>query len=151
MLDRRNVDYNKNEVDKMAKWTVLNEIMYVSFYVMRRENKYDPNLFPDLPTYEPAMTYDEWVSGENKPPVKKKINEFENKFISRDEKFVKKEIKKAELTPGEKYKKLQDKLIELEQGIQKMESVNATMEKRIKDEESEVERLENKLKEVLAE
>ena len=151
MLDRRNVDYNKNEVDKMAKWTVLNEIMYVSFYVMRRENKYDPNLFPDLPTYEPAMTYDEWVSGENKPPVKKKINEFESKFISRDEKFVKKEIKKAELTPGEKYKKLQDKLIELEQGIQKLESVNATMEKRIKEEESEVERLENKLKEVLAE
>ena len=151
MLDRRNVDFKKNEVDKMAKWTVLNEIMYVSFYVMRRENKYDPNLFPDLPTYEPAMTYDEWVSGENKPPVKKKISEFENKFISRDEKFVKKEIKKAELTPGEKYKKLQDKLIELEQGIQKMESVNATMEKRIKDEESEVERLENKLKEVLAE
>jgi coronin-1B/1C/6 len=151
MLDRRNVDYKKNEVDKMAKWTVLNEIMYVSFYVMRRENKYDPNLFPDLPTYEPAMTYDEWVSGENKPPVKKKINEFENKFISRDEKFVKKEIKKAELTPGEKYKKLQDKLIELEHGIQKMESVNATMEKRIKEEESEVERLENKLKEVLDE
>ena len=42
MIDRRNVDFNKNEVDKMAKWTVNNEIYYVSFYVMRRETVYVP-------------------------------------------------------------------------------------------------------------
>ena len=33
MIDRKYVDFNKNEVDKMAKWTVNNEIYYVSFYV----------------------------------------------------------------------------------------------------------------------
>ena len=32
MIDRKYVDFNKNEVDKMAKWTVNNEIFYVSFY-----------------------------------------------------------------------------------------------------------------------
>ena len=30
MVDRKYVDFNKNEVDKMAKWTVNNEIYYVS-------------------------------------------------------------------------------------------------------------------------
>ena len=97
------------------------------------------------------MTYEEWTSGENKPQVKKEITEIENKFITRDDKFIKKEIKKAELTPGEKYKKLQDKLIELEQGIQKLEAVNVTMRKRIKEEQADVDRLEEKVKEVLAE
>jgi hypothetical protein len=46
---------------------------------------------------------------------------------------------------------LQDKLIELEQGIQKLESVNVTMRKRIKEEQADVDRLEEKVKEVLAE
>jgi coronin-1B/1C/6 len=151
MIDRRYVNYNKNELDRMAKWTVFNEIMYVSFYILKREIKYEPALYPQLPTYEPAMTYDEWIKGENKPQTKKEITQFENKFITRDDKFVKKEKKKAELTPAEKYKKLQDKLIELEQGIQKLESVNVTMRKRIKEEQADVDRLEEKVKEVLAE
>ena len=151
MIDRRNVDYNKNELDRMAKWTVFNEIMYVSFYILRREIKYEPSLYPHLPTYDPAMTYDEWINGENKPPVKKEITQFENKFITRDDKFIKKEIKKAELTPAEKYKKLQDKLIELEQGIQKLEVVNVNLRKKIKEEQADVDRLEEKVKEVLDE
>jgi WD40 repeat protein len=151
MIDRRYVDYNKNEIDRMVKWTASNEIMYVSFYVLKRNVRYEPSLYPHLITYDPTMTYDEWISGENKTPVTKEINQFEDKFYTRDDKFVKKEIEKVELTPQEKYKKLQDKLIELEQGIQKLEGVNAGIEKRIKDEESEVERLEKKLAEVLAE
>ena len=132
MIDRRNVDYKKNELDRMAKWTVFNEIMYVSFYVLRRQVKYEPSLYPHLPSYDPAMTYDEWTRGENKPQTKK-------------------ETRKAEITPGEKYKKLQDKLIELEQGIQKLEGVNVTIRKRIKEEKEDVNRLEEKLNEVLAE
>ena len=123
----------------------------VIFYVLKRNVRYEPSLYPHLITYDPTMTYDEWTSGENKTPVTKEINQFEDKFYTRDDKFVKKEIEKVELTPQEKYKKLQDKLIELEQGIQKLEGVNAGIEKRIKDEESEVERLEQKLAEVLAE
>ena len=151
MIDRRNVNYNINEIDRMAKWNVFNEIMYVSFYVLRREVKYEPSLYPHLPEYEPAMTYEEWANGENKPQVKKEITQFENKFITRDDKFIKKEIKKAELTPGEKYKKLQDKLIEIEQGIQKLEATNVTIRKKIKEEQADVDRLEEKVKEVLAE
>ncbi len=97
------------------------------------------------------MTYEEWTSGENKPQNKLEINQFENKFITRDDKFEKKEKVKDELAPPEKYKKLQDKLIELEQGIQKLEAVNVTMRKRIKEEQADVDRLEEKVKEVLAE
>ena len=151
MIDRRNVNYNINEIDKMAKWTANNEIFYVSFYVLRRVEKYEPDLYPHLPTYEPSMTYDEWISGENKQPEKKEIHKFENKFITRDDKFEKKEKIKVELAPPEKYKKLQDKLIELEHGIQKLEAVNVGIKKRIKDEQLEIEKLEHRLTEVLAE
>ena len=97
------------------------------------------------------MTYDEWISGENKQPEKIEINKFENKFITRDDKFEKKENVKAELAPPEKYKKLQDKLIELEHGIQKLEAVNMGIKKKIKDEQLEIEKLEHRITEVLTE
>ena len=151
MIDRRNVNYNKNEIDKMAKWTANNEIFFVSFYVLRRVERYEPGLYPYLPTYEPSMTYDEWISGENKQPEKIEINKFENKFITRDDKFEKKEKVKDELAPPEKYKKLQDKLIELELGIQKLEADNMGIKKKIKDEQIEIEKLEHRITEVLAE
>ena len=138
--------------DKMAKWTVNNEIYYVSFYVMRRDPKYIPELFPHIPVSNPSMTFEEWKSGENKPLERKEICEFDkNEFITRDDKFEKKEVAKAEITPGEKYKNLEHKLIELEQGIQKLVGGNNILRKRIEDEEAEVEKLENMLKEVNAE
>ena len=152
MIDRKNVDFNKNEVDKMAKWTVNNEIYYVSFYLMRREAKYIPELFPHIPTSNPSMTFEEWKSGENKPLERKEITEFDkNEFITRDDKFEKKELVQAEMTPGEKYKNLQNKLIELEQGIQKLEAVNVNLRKKIQEEEADIERLENKVNEIKAE
>ena len=40
-----------------------------------------------------------------------------------------KEVAKAEITPGEKYKNLEHKLIELEQGIQKLVGGNNILRK----------------------
>ena len=98
------------------------------------------------------MNFEQWKSGENIPVQRKEITEFDkNEFITRDDKFEKREQFKTEITPGEKYKNLQNKLIELEHGIQKMEAVNVTLRKKIEDEEQEIERLENKVKEVMAE
>ena len=57
----------------------------------------------------------------------------------------------AEITPGEKYKNLQNKLIELEHGIQKIGATNITLKKKIEEEMQDIERLENKVKEVMAE
>lgn len=152
MIDRKNVDFNKNEVDKMAKWTVGGEIYYVSFYVLRRENQYVPDLFPHIPTPYPSMSFEEWKSGENKPLSRKEITEFDkNEFITRDDKFEKKELVKAEITPGERYKNLQNKLIELEQGIQKVQAGNLILRKKIQEEEADVERLQNKVDEIMAE
>ena len=152
MFDRKNVDFNKNEVDKMAKWTMNNEIYFVSYYVMRREAKYLPELFPQIPVPNPSMSFEEWKSGENKPLETKEITEFDrNEFITRDDKFEKRESAKADITPGEKYKNLQNKLIELEQGIQNLTSTNTNLRKKIEEEEAEVERLENKVKEIMAE
>ena len=80
MIDRRYVNYNKNELDRMAKWTVFNEIMYVSFYILKREIKYEPALYPQLPTYEPAMTYDEWIK-KVRPSLTNRINLYSNNEI----------------------------------------------------------------------
>ena len=55
------------------------------------------------------------------------------------------------MTPGEKYKNLQNKLIELEHGIQKLEAVNVNLRKKIQEEEADIERLENKVNEIKAE
>ena len=152
MIDRKYVDFNKNEVDKMAKWTVNNEIYYVSFYVMRRKVEYVPDLFPHIPIPKPSMTFEEWKNGENKPLERKEICEFDkNEFITSDDKFEKREVVKADITPGEKYKNLQNKLIELEQGIQKLEGVNSNLRKKIQEEEADIERLESKANEIMAE
>ena len=152
MMDRRYVNYNKNEVDKMARWSAKNEINYVSFTVMRRDEIYEPSLFPHLMGYESSMTNEEWFKGGNKEQIRKEIIEFKKTdFIKRDNNFEKMEAKKAELSPAEKFKKLENKLIELEYAIQKQEGINMNIEKLIQDEEKEVERLEQRLKEVLAE
>ena len=42
---------------------------------------------------EAALTYDQWVGGENAEPVKKDIETIENKFVSKVEEFVKQDIK----------------------------------------------------------
>ena len=98
------------------------------------------------------MTFEEWKSGENKPLERKEITEFDkNEFITRDDKFEKKELVQAEMTPGEKYKNLQNKLIELEHRIQKLEAVNVNLRKKIQEEEADIERLENKVNEIKAE
>ena len=136
----------------MAKWTVNNEIYYVSFYIMRRETKYVPDLFPHLPIPSPSMTFEEWKNGENKPAETKEICEFnKNEFITRDDKFEKKEKNKVEIIPGEKYKNLENKLIELKHGIQKLEGINSNLRKKIQEEEADIEKLENKVNEVMAE
>ena len=152
MVDRRNVDFNKNEVDKMAKWTVNNEIFYVSFFVMRRNPKYIPELFPHVPITSPSMTFEEWKSGENKPLERKEICEYDkNEFITKENKFEKKEITKAEITPAEKYKNLEKKLIELEQNIHNLEAGNDILKKKIGEEEAELQKLENQLSEITGE
>ena len=87
-LDRRFVDYNKNEIDRFIKFS-KGFVYYVSFRIPRKVDIFDPELFPDVACGEPAQTFDEWAGGETKEPVKKKINEISNDFVSGENNFSK--------------------------------------------------------------
>lgn len=149
MFDRKSVDYNKCEIDKFAKVTPNNEILYVSFYVFRRIYQYDPILYPLIPCGKPAMTYDEWINGQNKEPILEEISKIDNKFITRNDLFIKKEIEKIELRPEEQIKQLENKILGLEVGINQLTISNSTLQEKIENEEMRTKAVEKKIAKLL--
>lgn len=87
---KRSMNYNKCEIARFAKLT-NNSIEYVSMYFPKRNEGYDPNVYPDCFAGEPALGVEEWIKGENKDPVRKNITTLENKWnISTEMTFEKK-------------------------------------------------------------
>jgi coronin-1B/1C/6 len=131
MWDRRCMDYNKNEIDRFARYVNSQKVYYVSFTIPRRNPGFDPTLYPPVETGEAALTYDQWISGEKAEPIKKEINTIENKFVSKVETFVKQEVKVVEKTPEEKVKELEGKLAELSVKYNQLEEENAKLKKEL--------------------
>ncbi len=87
---KRTMNYNKCEITRFAKLT-SNTIEYLSFYVPKRNQGYDSSIYPECIVGEPCLTWDEWVGGANKEPVKKDITTLENKWnVESEMKFEKK-------------------------------------------------------------
>ena len=99
MFERKCLDYNKNEIDRFARYVNSQKVYYISFTIPRRNPGFDPTLYPPVETGEAALTFEQWTAGENAEPIKKEINTIENKFVSKVEVFVKQEVKKVEKTP----------------------------------------------------
>ena len=132
MWERKCLDYNKNEIDRFARYVNSQKVYYVSFTIPRRNPGFDPTLYPPVETGEAALTYDQWIAGENAEPIKKEINTIENKFVSKVETFVKKEEKKVEeKKPEEKIKELEDKLAELTFKYSQLEQENENLKKEL--------------------
>ena len=131
MFERKCLDYNKNEVDRFARYVNSQKVYYVSFTIPRRNPGFDSTLYPPVECGEAALTYDQWVGGENAEPVKKEINTIENKFVSKVEVFVKQEVKKVEKTPEEKVNELEGKLAELSVKLNQLEEENAKLKKEL--------------------
>ena len=131
MWDRKCMDYNKNEIDRFARYVNSQKVYYVSFTIPRRNPGFDPTLYPPVETGEAALTYDQWIAGEKAEPIKKEINTIENKFVSKVETFVKKEVKVAEKTPEEKVKELEGKLAELSVKYNQLEEENTKLKKEL--------------------
>ena len=93
MFERKCLDYNKNEIDRFARYVNSQKVYYVSFTIPRRNPGFDLTLFPPVECGEAALTYEQWVAGENAEPIKKEINTIENKFVSIVEVFQKQEVK----------------------------------------------------------
>ena len=131
MFERKCLDYNKNEIDRFARYVNSQKVYYISFTIPRRNPGFDPTLYPPVETGEAALTFEQWTAGENAEPIKKEINTIENKFVSKVDVFVKQEVKKVEKTPDEKVKELEGKLAELSVKLNQLEEENAKLKKEL--------------------
>jgi coronin-1B/1C/6 len=131
MFERKCLDYNKLEVDRFARYVNSHKVFYVSYTIARRNPGYDPTLYPPVECGEAALTYEQWIGGETAEPIKKEINTIENKFVSKVENFVKKEVKVEAKSPDAKVKELEGKIAEMSVKINQLTEENAKLRKQI--------------------
>lgn len=62
---KRFVDVKSNEVLKCYKTVIDQTIEPVSFYVPRRSEEFQDDIYPDAPSDQPALTAEEWRSGKD--------------------------------------------------------------------------------------
>ena len=115
MFPKKTMDYNKCEVARFAK-VVGKEIMYLGFFVPRRNPGYDSSLYPPVYTGEPAITTDEWMGGANKDPIVKEINTIENKWVSEPMKLGQELEFEIEAIDAEKVAEIQEMAIDITKG-----------------------------------
>ena len=139
-FDRKCLDYNKCEIDRFARYVNSQKVYYISYSIARRNPGFDKTLYPPVECGEAALTYDQWVGGENAEPVKKDIETIENKFVSKAEEFVKQDTKVESKEGGDdKVKELEGKVAELEAKIKALEEENANLKKQLEGNEAKPE------------
>ena len=69
LFDRKSLDFNKNEIDRFARYTSNKNIYYVSFYPDHSSRGND-NIYHPIECGEPALTYDEWIQNKNAEPIR---------------------------------------------------------------------------------
>ncbi len=135
MWDRKYMNYNRNEVDRFARYVNSQKVYYISFTIPRRNPGYDPTLFPPVDTNEAVLTFDQWTAGENGEPVKKDITTIENKFLSKVETggAPQQEVKSAGNSDDDKVKELEAKLAEMTAKLKSLEEENAQLKKELEE------------------
>ena len=132
MFERKCLDYNRNEIDRFARYVNSQKVYYVSFTIARRNPGFDHTLFPPVSSGEPTLSYDQWAGGENGEPIKKEINTIENKFVSKVENFVKQEVKQETSKSSEdKIKELEAKLAEMQSKLAQVTEENTNLKKEL--------------------
>jgi WD40 repeat protein len=86
---KRAMNYNRLEIARFAR-AYSNNLDYVSFYYPKRTEGYDESVYPECFAGEPALSVEEWLKGENRKPVKKKITSLENNWSASVQTFEKK-------------------------------------------------------------
>ena len=72
LFERQCLDYNKNEIDRFARFTSNNNIYYVNF-IIQNKNGFDKNLYPPIEYGESAIKSELWIKGENAEPIPTEI------------------------------------------------------------------------------
>lgn len=93
---KRTMDYNSCELARCAKLS-KDTCSYISFKYPRRNLGYSEEFYPDCIVGEPAMSTEEWLSGQNTNLKRANITTIDNKFKSEVINFEKKvaEVKKT--------------------------------------------------------
>lgn len=88
MMPKVGVDVSSNEITRLYKAT-QNQVEQISFKVPRKSDNFQDDLFPEAPSEEPALTADQWKSGQNADPILRSLQQG----------FVAKEKPKVEFSP----------------------------------------------------
>ena len=72
-LNRRYLDKNKLEIDRLVRYTKNKNIYYVSFTYKDIQNLDFDKLYPNEEAGKPQLTSDQWISGQNAELINKKI------------------------------------------------------------------------------
>jgi len=73
-IPKRAVDVSKNEIMRFYKLNNQSVIEEISFDVPRRSDQFQPDLYPDCNSIEPALSGKAWLGGENAEPKKQSLN-----------------------------------------------------------------------------
>ncbi|CEF66799.1 Coronin-1C [Strongyloides ratti] len=65
---KRAMNYNENETARIYKLTTKGVVDVLQFFVPRKSDLYQADLYPDTRSLVPAMTAEEFVEGKNAPP-----------------------------------------------------------------------------------
>uniref|UniRef100_A0A0K0DWB2 Coronin n=1 Tax=Strongyloides stercoralis TaxID=6248 RepID=A0A0K0DWB2_STRER len=65
---KRAMNYNENETARIYKLTTKGIVDVLQFYVPRKSDLYQADLYPDTRSLIPAMTAEEFIEGKNAPP-----------------------------------------------------------------------------------
>jgi len=131
MLPKRGVNVSDCEIVRMLKLGV--KLMEpISFQVPRKSDIFQPDLFPDCFSGEPALTCAQWIGGENSTP----------KISSLERGFVKKETQAFNPIQSTQEKVLSDK--ELKDEYEKMKNRVAYLEAELIKRDAKIKDLESK-------
>ena len=141
MFERRVLDYNKCEIDRFIHYNNKKELTFISLYIPRKNPEYEADLYPPVSVAEAAMSYEEWISGENKEPIKKEIHLLDNKYVSKPEDYIPTKDNKNKGNEEPKDKETMEKIKEIEKQVDEKQKIYDEI---LKEKES----LENKLKDL---
>lgn len=73
MIPKRNLDIMKCETARILKLTT-NSVEPLSFYVPRKSEAFQDDIFPDTFSGVPSHSADDWLNGSDQPPALKTLN-----------------------------------------------------------------------------
>jgi coronin-1B/1C/6 len=73
-MPKRGVNYNENEITRIYKVTTKGVVDILQFFVPRKSDLYQTDLYPDTRSIEPAITAEEFAEGKDAPPKLMAVN-----------------------------------------------------------------------------